>query len=217
MDSKTKAILIFLGSFITGAAAGGVGAYMYTKKYYQRKSDEEIQNMTEYYINKYNPEKGESANDKIDEIESDDKIRTEEVIEGTSIYDYSGNEEGPVTSYGKCFDNNSSAVDNIPSSIKKKKSTKRKKKLDIEQVDDDVWNDNPGGFDTKFLVYYDADSVLIDEESEKVVDDSDYIKTAIDESTDDGTDTIILQDNTNSTLYHVTIERMAYNEVMVDD
>lgn len=215
MDSKGKAILIFVGSFITGMAAGGFGAYMYTKKYYQQKTDEEIQIMTEYYINKYNPEKGDSANDKIDEVKSDDKVGTEENVERTSIYDNQGNEEGPVTSYGKCFDNNSGTVNDIPSAVKKK-STKRKKKVDIEQVDDEVWDENPGGLETKFLVFYDADSVLMDEESEKLIDDAAYIKTAI-ESADDGTDTVILQDNTNSTLYHVTIERMAYNEVMVDD
>ena len=221
MDTKGKIILTGCLAFLSGLAAGGAGMYFYGKRYFQTKMDEELQSMGEFYIKKYEGGVKEKDNDKRDKEESNEEQQTEEdlekkasVFEGQKIVE---GDELSRTSYGACFDD-SAKPDDIPS---KKKRTSKKKKVDIEIVDQTVWDDNPGGFDSKFLVYYDVDGVLIDEESEKVfedgMDDAALIKL-IDIHSDEADDgVLILQSNFTQTLYHVTIEQASYAEIGLDD
>lgn len=211
MDNKGKVILVGFISFVVGAAAGGTGMYFYSKKYFQDKADAEIQEMCNYYISKY--EEGGSKDEKVCvEEETAEEAKVQAKYEAISdIYKSSENESERVnTSYSKCYDGSSSGSDD---SAPKKKKTSRKKKVDIEIVDQEVWDENPGSFDSKFLVYYDPDNVLIDEESEKPFEENNDIVNIVNIHSDDAVDgVLILQDNVNKFLYHVTVEQMSYTE-----
>ena len=219
MDTKGKIILTGAISFLLGLGAGGAGMYFYSKRYFRTKCDEELQQMGEYYILKYNPEKeekDESSNEKKgdDEVGTEEESKVQDKYEAISdIYKSKQNESDKApTSYSKCFNG-----DNSDSSNTGKKKGGRKKKVDIEIVDQEIWDENPGGLDSRFLVYYDADSVLIDEESEKPFEENNDIVKMIDLHSDDTVDDVlILQDNTGKCLYHVTVERMAYSEQLDD-
>ena len=208
---------------LVGAAAGGTGMYFYSKRYFQAKMDAELQSMGEFYIKKYEGGVKEKNNEGSDKKESNEEQQTEEDIEKrTSVFEGQkivGEEESNRTAYADCFDDSTS--DKLPSSSSKTRSKKKKKKVDIEIVDQSVWDDNPGGLDSKFLVYYDADGVLIDEESEKIfedgMDDAALVKL-IDIHSDEADDgVLILQSNFTQTLYHVTVEQASYAEIGSDD
>lgn len=216
MDNKGKVVLVGFISFVVGAAAGGAGMYFYSKKYFQDKADAEIQEMCNYYISKY--EEGDSKDEKVCvEEETAEEAKVQAKYEAISdIYKSSENESERVnTSYSKCYDGSSSGSDD---SAPKKKKTSRKKKVDIEIVDQEVWDENPGSFDSKFLVYYDPDNVLIDEESEKPFEENNDIVNIVNIHSDDAVDgVLILQDNVNKFLYHVTVEQMSYTEQLTED
>ena len=219
MDTRGKVTLAAGVGFILGAVAGGAGMYFFTKQYFQEKAEAEIQEMGEYYISKYG---GGDTVDKYYSEESNDEVEAEEAkaqadYEAISdIYKSKDNEPEKVnTSYGKYYDGEQS--DNSDAAPKKKKTT-RKKKVDIEVVDQEVWDENPGNFDSRFLVYYDADSVLLDEESDKPFEENNEITKIVDIHSDDAVDgVLILQDNSNNCLYHVTVEQMAYSERILED
>ena len=219
MDTRSKVTLAAGVGFILGAVAGGAGMYFFTKQYFQEKAEAEIQEMGEYYISKYM--KGDEDEEGI-EVESNDEIKAEEAkaqadYEAISdIYKSKDNESEKVnTSYGKYYDGEQS--DNSDAAPKKKKTT-RKKKVDVEIVDQKVWDENPGNFDSRFLVYYDADSVLLDEESDKPFEENNEVTKIVDIHSDDAVDgVLILQDNANNCLYHVTVEQMAYSERILED
>lgn len=221
MKDSTKLILVGGISFLLGGAAGGAGVYFYTKRYFAEKCEAEKQELGEYYISKYAPEK-EEKDESISEEKGDDKEPAKEAgIQGkyeaiSDIYKSKADESDRTnTSYSGYYDGNTSS-DNSG----KKKGGKKKKKVDLEIVDQEVWDENPGNFDTKFLVYYDADGVLIDEESEKIFedgyDDKDLPKV-IESGEPDEFGILIIQSNFTNTLYHVTVERMAFSEIGPDD
>lgn len=219
MDNKGKIILVGFISFVVGAAAGGTGMYFYSKKYFQDKADAEIQEMCNYYISKY--EEGGGKDEEKDQIESTEETEKEAKVQAkyeaiSDIYKSSENESERVnTSYSKCYDGSSSGSDD---SAPKKKKTSRKKKVDIEIVNQEVWDENPGSFDSKFLVYYDPDNVLIDEESEKPFEENNDIVNIVNLHSDDAVGgVLILQDNVNKFLYHVTVEQMSYMEQLTED
>lgn len=219
MDNKGKIVLVGFISFIAGAAAGGAGMYFYSKKYFQDKADAEIQEMCDYYISKY--EEGGSKDEKEDQIKSAEEAEKEAKVQAkyeaiSDIYKSSGDESERInTSYSKYYDSSSSDSND---SASKKKRTSRKKKVDIEIVDQEVWDENPGSFESKFLVYYDPDNVLIDEESEKQFEENNDIVQIVNLHSDDAVDgVLILQDNVNKFLYHVTVEQMSYMEQLTEE
>ena len=221
MKDTTKLILVGGISFLLGGAAGGAGVFFYCKKYFTEKCEAEKQELGEYYISKYAPEKGEKIDESISEEKGDDEESAKEAgVQGTyeaisDIYKSKGDESDRTnTSYSGYYDGNTGS-DNSG-----KKKGKKKKKADLEVVNFEVWDENPGNFDTKFLVYYDADGVLIDEESERIFedgyDDKDLPKT-IESGQPDAQGILIVQSNFTNTLYHVTVEQMAYSEIGPDD
>ena len=223
MDDTTKKILIGGISFVAGAAAGGAGMFFYAKRYFKAKSDAEIKDMADFYSNKYADdiikEKEDRKNDREAKKESNEEEQTRKnYIEKTSLYSGEKEEKSPVA-YGDCF-RDPNTGDSSSSDIPKKKKGGKKKKIDIEVVDDSVWDENPGGLDSKFLIFYDADRVLVDEETEKCLEEdiwSGVIKVIEDNDGKIVNDTLILQDNKNNCLYHVTVEQAAYSEVGLDD
>ena len=221
MKDSTKLILVGGISFLLGGAAGGAGVYFYTKRYFAEKFEAEKQELGEYYISKYAPEK-EEKDESIGEEKGDGKEPSKEAgIQGkyeaiSDIYKSKTDESDRTnTSYSGYYDGNTGS-DNSG----KKKGGKKKKKVDLEIVDQEVWDENPGNFDTKFLVYYDVDRVLIDEESDKIFedgyDDKDLPKV-IESGEPDENSILIIQSNFTNILYHVTVERMAFSEIGPDD
>lgn len=216
-----KGALIGLGiGFVLGEVAGGVGMYLYSKRYFNSIKGMEMREMTEYYENKYgkciNAE--DKTNDSEDKKESDEKEQTKEAkiqsdYEAISDIYRSKGEQKELTSYTNCYDSSKSSAD-IPV---KKKGGRKKKKVDIEVVDQEVWDENPSGLDSVFLVYYEADGALINEDTEKVYEnDMDSIIKVIESNeTTDGI--LILQDNVMGILYHITVEQSAYSESGLDD
>lgn len=221
MKDSTKLILVGGVCLLLGAAGGGTGVYFYCKKYFQEKADEEIQNMGEYYISKYGVEKGDEGNESVDKEESNEEKRSVEEAAAQVTYEniseiYRTKESGGApTSYNNYFDEPNS------NSGSKGKKKGKKKKLDIEVVSPEVWDENPGDFDTAFLVYYDVDGILIDEESEQIFDgsfdDDKEMRRVIESGEPDENGILIVQSNFTKTLYHVTVERSAYSEAMVVD
>lgn len=218
MNESGKITLAAGIGLLIGAAAGGTGVYFYSKRYFQEKADNDIKEMADYYSNKYADDilkkKEDRENDKQAEEESNEKEQTE-YKEKASIYETREAEETDKVNYSGCF-GDSNAGD-IPVSTPAKKKGGRKKKIDIEVVDDDTWNENPAGFDTKFMEFYDVDSVLVDEDTELAVDDDILEKFVNDNSSKAVDDSLIIQDNRNKVLIHVTVEQMAYSEVGADD
>lgn len=221
MNERGKCWLIAGVSLLLGAAAGGTGMYFYSKRYFQAKLDEELQSMGEFYINKYEKVK-EKDDGQTNKEESNEEQQTEEDIEKrTSVFEgqkLANGDELDKTSYAACF--NDSNSDKLPSP-KKTRTQKKKKKVDIEIVDQSVWDENPASLDSKFLVYYDVDGVLIDEETEKIfedgMDDAALIKL-VDIHSDEADDgVLILQSNFTKTLYHVTVEQASFEEIGSDD
>ena len=219
MDDTSKRVLLFGIGLLVGAAAGGAGIYLYCKKYFKDVADAEIKEMADYYNNKYADDilkegNGHVINEIKEESNEQERAEQEEYVEKTSLYN-KGEETNELdkVNYTNCF-GDTDAGNSSSGSSPKKKGGRKKKKQEIELVGQETWDENPGGLDSKFLVFYDADSVLVDEESEQIIE-NDLIVKAIEANDDNIDDTLIFQ--TADSLYHVTIERMAYSEVMVDD
>lgn len=223
MDEVTRRLIIGGIGFLAGAAVGGTGAFLYSKKYFQEKADAEIKDMADYYNNKYADDilakKEDNANDReIKEESNVEKQTKEEYVEKTSLYDKSEN-VSDKTNYTDCFGDPNTG-DSTSSAPAKKKGGRKKKKQEIEIVDQEVWDENPASLDTMFLLYYDADGVLTNEDTEQIVEDVELAKFIEDHENEAIDDTFILQDNRdakNLLLYHVTIAQQAFSEVGLDD
>lgn len=221
MKDSTKLILVGGVSFLLGAGLSGAGVYFYTKRYFEEKTQEEIQSMGEYYISKYGEEKEDEDDKPGDKEKSDSKEQAEAKVQSdyediSDIYKSKSDESDRInTSYSGYYDSSSGRGST------KRKNSKKKKKEDIEIVESEVWDENPGNFDTMFLVYYDADGTLVDEETEQIfdggLDDKDDIIKAIESGDPDGNGVLIVQSNFTKILYHITVEQMAYTEAMLDD
>lgn len=216
MEGRQKILIGVVAGFITGAAAGGTGMFFYAKRYFSAQADERVKEMAAYYNDKLAAKKEDISNDGTSEEEGSKEEQTEKDAEVQSKYEAisdiykSKEEQKEPTAYSNYF--NDSKSDTLPIN---KKSGKKKKKVDIEVVDDNVWDENPANLDTRFLIYYDADGVLVNEESEVVIDDRPDIVTAV-ENNEAVDGILIIQDNTNKVLYHVTVEAMAYSEAGLD-
>lgn len=215
MDGTTKALIFGVGGFVAGLVTGGVGMYAYSKRYFEEKANADMQEMAVYYNKKYGlkeDEKDEGNSKK----ESDEKVKEAGIqaeYEGISdIYSAPKSSEPPVA-YTNFFGDNNSDSDKP---IGKKKGGRKKKVAGPVRVEDEVWDNPPKGFDTRFLVYYEADDTLMDEESEKVIEDTAEL-VGNDILADNEDDIVIIRNDNTNTIYHVTVEKMAYSEAMVDD
>lgn len=212
MDNSTKILITGIGSFILGTGIGGTAAFFVTKGYFKKKCDEEVQNLTSYYMDKY--DKKEDIYECEDKEEGDDEkpaevqTRKEDI---SNLYRSSAPEEVAKTSYSSMFN---SADDNRDISKPKKKTRKTDPKL----VDSETWEANPDNYEKKFLVYYDADSVTIDEETEKQIENGETL-IGIDnlDQADKYDDVIFVSNSKTKTIYQVTVERAAYSEVGFND
>lgn len=217
MEGRQKILVALLGGFVAGTAAGGTGMFFYAKRYFSAQADERVKEMAAYYNDKLAAKKEDIPNDGKGKEESSKEEQTEKDAEVQSKYEAisdiykSKEEQKEPTAYSNYF--NDSKSDTLP--INKKGSKKKKKVVDIEVVDDSVWDENPANLDTSFLIYYDADGALVNEESETLVYDRDDIVRLI-ESNEAVDGVLIIQDNTNKVLYHVTVEQSAYSEVSAD-
>lgn len=212
-----KAALASAISFLVGLAGGGASAYLYCKNYYKNKADNDIQDMAEYYERR---KKEGKKNDRPEHKEKDICVEQEEVKESkaqteyeaiSDIYRNKQTDEEP-TAYNNYFGNDSNR------SSGNKKSGKKKKKEVIEVVDESFWENPPKGYDTRFLIFYDADNVLYDEETESVIENIDTtVGNIANLDTDTPEEPIYILNNNLKTLYHITIEHMSYSEAGLDD
>lgn len=218
MDNNSKVLAASVLAFILGAGASGTATYFITKGYFKKKCDEEIQNQTEYYMRKYDILKEDTDDSGIEEKGNDEEpakvqIKKEDI---SNLYRSSTPEEMDKTHYGACFNGSAVERDDIPGD----KPTKKKggKKSSPKLVNVDIWNDNPDNYDKKFFIYYDADSVMIDEETEKIVDDGEALIGIENlEQADQFDDVIFVSNSKTRTIYQVTVEQMAFSEVGFND
>lgn len=220
MEGNRKILIASSCGLLIGMAAGGAGAYVYSKRYFKAKYDADVQEMAEYYMNRCKNCDGmlkilggeDDSSNKEESVDKESAIEAKMQTEYEAISDiYSNKEEQKApTAYNEYFD-----AANSSSTSTKKKGGKKKKKVDIEAVDESVWDENPGGLETAFLVYYEADGTLINEETEEKLELEDICKAIDSNTATDGV--MVLQDNVNKILYHVTVEQMAYSEVGLDD
>lgn len=215
MDGTTKSLIFGIGGFIAGLAVGGAGVYVYSKRYFEEKSNADIQEMAEYYNKKYGL-KEEKKDEAISKKESDEEVKEAgiqaEYENISDIYSAPKSSEPPVA-YTNFFGDSDGSSDKPAS---KKKGGRKKKVTGPVRVEDDVWDNIPSGWDSRFLVYYEADDVLMDEESEQVLEDKESL-VGNDILKDNKDDIVIISNEQLHTIYHVTVEKMAYSEAMVDD
>lgn len=222
MNDANKNILVAIGSFILGVGSGGVVTYFVTKGYYKKKCEEDIQNQTEYYMRKYGDivDKEGYSNDVSSKEESDEEkpAKIQESKEGISeIYRSHTPDEMDKTSYGSYFRSNSSNSSNdiVDTKPAKKKVTR---KSGPKMVDQAIWDANPDNYEKKFFIYYDADGVMVDDETEKVIENGEeLIGRANLDSADQFDDTIFVSNSKTKTIYQVTVEQMAFSEVGFND
>lgn len=216
MDNGIKITISGVGGLLLGLTGGCIATYLYTKRYFQEQNDASIKEMAEYYNKKYGL--GDTKNEEKCKDESDETVKAEEEIQAefekiSDIYKSHESDKEEHTAYNDFF------VDNKPSnSSTAKKSTKKKKKVTpgVEIVDESIWDENPEKLETKFLIYYDADSILVDEETDILLSDRKDIIDLLD-NVSDGTETVIVRDYINKLLYHVTIEQMSFEETEANE
>ncbi len=208
MDNKI--FIAAAGGTLLGLVGGAVGSYLYCKRYFQQKFDAETMEMAEYYRNKYGVSELE---EKVDDTRSEEKSIEEQQTSGdeTKCENLSDNyksqsSDQPPVAYNKFFGNSDNNTDG--------KKKKNKKKLKPYPVEEDIWNEPPEGFETSFLMYYEADNTLVDEETEQPLEDKEDIIEAINQGQiDNDSDVIFVEDPAHNKLYHITVEQMAFSEL----
>lgn len=215
MDN-TKLTVASICAFILGAGVSGAATFIVAKSYFKKKCDEEIQNQTEYYMHKYDILKEDTDDVSIEE-EGNDEERTSVQIKKediSNLYRSSTPDEIDKVHYGSYFGSEPTDRDDIPSDKPKKKITR---KAGPKLVDESIWDANPDNYEKKFFVYYDADGVMIDDETEKIVENGEeLIGVANLDRADQFDDTIYVSNSKTKTIYQVTVEQMAFSEVGIN-
>lgn len=218
MDNNSKVLAASVFAFILGAGTSGIATFFITKGYFKKRCDEEIQNQTEYYMRKYDILKENTDDSNVEEKGNDEEsakvqIKKEDI---SNLYKSSAPEEMDKTHYGSYFDGNNVDRNDISGNKPAKKSTGKKSGPKLVNID--IWNNNPDNYDKKFFTYYDADSVMIDEETEKVVDNGEALIGIENlEQADQFDDVIFVSNSKTKTVYQVTVEQMAFSEVGFND
>lgn len=221
MDNSTKLAVTGISAFIFGAGVSGTITFFITKRYFKKKCDEEIMNQTEYYMLKYDILKEDKDGTCIEEKGNDEEQPKEASIQEdirdiSSLYKSKAPEEVDKVSYGSYFGNDGSSGDDISTSKTTKKKTTRKSGPKL--VDETIWNTNPDNFEKKFFIYYDADGVMVDDETEKIVENGEeLVGVANLDQADQFDDVIFVSNSKTKTIYQVTVEQMAFSEVGIDD
>lgn len=210
MNNNVKGIIFFFSGMTLGAAGGGYAVYKYAKRYFEVQKQEAINELAEYYHNKYNdiPVKEVQVGDESPiKKKSNDEVKTETektYEEMAGIYKPIEEEHKVVTDYRSISGGNSSD-DGRPAS--KKKSKKKKPYL----IDQDIWDANDGDYDKMFIKYYEADNVLIDEETDSPVDILNELGSGNLNNPEDEDYVYIANDQMKS-FYMVTFEHGAWSE-----
>ena len=217
MDNSSKMILTGIGSFILGSGIAGTGSFLVLKRYFKNKCDEDMKNLTEYYISKYENFK-EGKDDGSSEKESNEEeheskaqLSKEDI---SNLYRSSEPKEMDKTAYGKYFSSDSTSDNSSTKPAKKKVVRKNGPKM----VDSTEWDANPNNYEKKFLVYYEADDTMIDEETEKILDNGEELVGPDNLSQADQFDDVIFVSNAKTkTIYQVTVEQAAFSEIGIND
>lgn len=214
MDNSKKTAVTCIISFILGAAAGGTGSFFVCKRYYKAKNDEELKNQTEYYMNKYDilkedKDDGSGKKEGAEKEPSKEEMQFIKASDVSDVYKSKSPEEMDKVAYGQYFNNDDTGNDISVKKTKKKVTRKNGPKL----VTKDIWEANPDNYEKKFLIYYDADDVMIDEESEQVIEDGKELVGADNLDTADQFDNEIFVSNAKTKcIYQVTVEQMSFLE-----
>lgn len=206
MDRKN--LITAVVAFLVGGAAGGTAVYFYAKRYFKEQADAEITEVADYYQHKYGELKEETDEKDIPEQEEKESKMQANIEEISSIY--KTDEKAEVvdhTAYTEFFNSGSSGNNS-------RKKGGRKKKVNPVIVSSDIWDNPPEGYETKFLEYFDVDSVMIDEESGQIIEDGEKLVGKDNLAQADQYDNIIIvQNDSEKVIYHVTVEQMSYEEV----
>lgn len=215
MNSTLKGVLIFVGGLVIGGAGGGYAAFAITKRYFEKENRDAANELAEYYHKKYNdiPEK-EDRNDTSEHKEkSNEKVgrsikEEKDIYEETSgIYRPSEEERKVVTNYSSISNRNGSPADPRPESKIKKG---RKKKPYV--IDEATWDANEANYDKRFISYYEADNVLIDDESDTQIDIWNELGEHNFNDIEDYETPIIIANDQFKTMYMVEVVPGAWSE-----
>ena len=210
MNNTAKGILLFASGLILGAAGGGYAAYLYSKNHYEKEMADAAAEQAAYYHKKYNdiPVKEEKKDEQVPEEKGDEEIRPDTKEEYETYEKASGiyrpkEPDRVVTDY-------KSASSSDDSDIKPgKKKGKKKKPYVITQ---EIWDDNEMDYDKQFIKYYEADGVLIDEESDSPVDIMNQLGESNFNDIDDYEEPIFIANDQMREMYMVTVEPSAWSE-----
>lgn len=214
MDSvNVKGILYFFSGMILGAAGAGYAVYRVSKSHFEKENRAAVDELAAYYHNKYEkPKKAEKKEETLDDSSSKEKDIQKVGAEEEKSYEEVSGIYRPTESSKVVTDYRSISGDNSSDSARPASRKKGKKKKPYV-IDKDVFEENAMNYDKRFIIFYEADRVLVDEESEEVID----IWTEIGEQNlnNDAAedDEIFIANDQYTTLYMVTIEHRAWAEL----
>ena len=210
MNNTTKGILLFASGLIFGAAGGGCGVYFYCKKRYEKELSDYAAEQADYYHKKYNdiPVKEVQVSDESPLKEKgNDKVKTEE--EKSSYEEVSGIYK-PKESDRVVTDYKSISDDDGNNDIRPNKKKGKKKKPYV--ISHEIWDENEMNYDKQFIKYYEADNVLIDEETDSPVDIMNQLGESNFNDIEDYEEPIFIANDQFHEMYMVTVEPSAWAE-----
>lgn len=168
MNTTAKVVLASIAGTLIGAGAG----YFVTRKVYEKRCQEQVDEIKEYYKEKYEGTKEEVKENDIYEQSTDEEVNKESKEEQSkeTIVTSAGDDDRPLNNYSKC----SSVRGNY---IKPKQEDKNV--AAVREITKEEFDDYEGDADIyRYCWWYEGDSWLIDEGSYQHVfrQDKDLLK-----------------------------------------
>lgn len=167
MNSTVKVVL---GS-VAGALLGACGGYIVTRKVYEKRCQEQVDEIKEYYKEKYEGKKDIAKEDDIYEQSTDEEVNKESEKKQSkeTIVTSTGDDDRPLNNYSKCSSRNSNYI----------KAKQEDKNVAVKEITKEEFDDYEGDADIyRYCWWYEGDSWLIDEGSYQHVfrQDKDLLK-----------------------------------------
>lgn len=166
MNTTAKVVLASIAGTLIGAGAG----YIVTRKVYEKRCQEQVDEIKEYYKEKYEGKKEddiyEQSTDKEVNKESKEEQSKETIVTSTS------DDDRPLNNYSKCSSRGSNYI----------KPKQEDKNVAVKELTEEEFEDYEGDADIyRHCWWYDGDGWLVDEESyQKVFRPSKEVKEFFD-------------------------------------
>jgi len=210
MSDTFKGALIFVGGLIVGAAGGGYAAYAITRRYFEKENRDAANELAEYYHKKYDdiPVKEEKDDTPESKSEGYKKVEAEEESYEKVSGIYRPEEPNAVVTDYRTLSGGGNGSSDIRPEQKPKRSRKKKPYI----IDEATWDANEANYDKRFISYYEADNVLIDDESDTPIDIMNELGEQNFNDIEDYETPIIICNDQFKTMYMVEVVPGAWSE-----